>query len=285
MLLEPFVSLQPVMGMACGLFLLLSSWEFNPRELIGDFGLSIKLWIGAFFLPFFTGLALTFACPHLFMGPPEIKLTTTALVLGIAMAVSAVPVVLKIMQELGWSGSVRARRVVLTAILCDLMAWLLFLPLLSHNGQSSWLSSHLPLLMFFVGLLCAFIWPRLTKPNVFLRAINRWCIAPVFFIGIGQSLNYFHGFNFEQVWIVFVTATASKTLGVWLAAKHAQIVSTERNAISLALNARGAMELVMANSALQAGLINHELFLSLLIMAIGTSLIIKPMFRLKLIRV
>lgn len=63
-------------------------------------------------------------------------------------------------------------------------------------------------------------------------------------------------------------------------AKYSRLPREEVIAMSIALNARGAMEIIMAKFALSAGVINNEFFLSLVIMALGTTLIIKPLFRL-----
>ena len=46
--------------------------------------------------------------------------------------------------------------------------------------------------------------------------------------------------------------------------------------MACALNARGAMEIVLANFAYQSKLISVELLTSLVIMAIGTTFLIKP---------
>jgi Kef-type K+ transport system membrane component KefB len=170
--LAPFLSLHAVTPFAGGLFLLLSSFEFNPRELTDELGLIGKLWLGAFLAPFVAGFSLPYLFPGLFSAPLGMSLRSTATVVGIALAVSAVPVVLKIIQELGWSGTVRAKRVMMTAVLCDLMAWFLFLPLLPSQGQSSWIVSHFTLMTFFVGLVLAYLWPSLTNPKSYLRHVN-----------------------------------------------------------------------------------------------------------------
>jgi len=268
---RPYFSLQPWMGLAGGVFLFLSSWEFNPRALFTEGRLLLKIWLGAFFLPFFVGLALPSIFPSQFTAPAEVGLQKTSLLLGIAMAVSAVPVIIKIMQELGWAGTLRAQRIVLTAVLCDITAWIFFFPLLPSQSQSSWLISHQSLLMFFLGLLLTLIFPSLSRPRRPLKLLNQWLIAPIFFVGVGQNLDFTHGFNLTQIVIVLVVATIAKVCGTWIAARLAKLDAVESKATALALNARGAMEIIMANLALKQGLITHDLFLSLVIMAVVTS--------------
>lgn len=280
-LLGPFISLKAIAPIAGGLFLFISSWEFNPRELFRETKLTLTLWAGAFFLPFASGAALPYIFPNLFLATENMTPEKMSLVLGIAMSVSAVPVIIKIMQEMGWAGTERAKRVLSTAILCDLAAWILFIPLLPKAGQAGWIASHITLLLFFLGLLIAMIWPIVTEPNSKLQFFNQWIVAPIFFITIGQKLDFTQGFNGWQAAIVFIVATISKVAGVWFAAKQAKLPKEESFAISLALNARGAMEIVMASFAVQAGLIDSTLFLSLVIMAISTSLLIKPVFQLR----
>ncbi len=274
-LLGPQVSLSSVAPVAAALFLFISSWEFNPRTLFRETKVTFGLWLGAFILPFGCGAVLPYIFPTLFAS------TQMSLILGIAMAVSAVPVIVKIMQELGWSGTARANRILSTAILCDLAAWLLFIPLLPKAGQSGWVASHLTLLAFFVGIAVAVLWPRVTLPNPKLKFLNQWIVAPIFFITIGQKLDFSSGFNFKQAAVIFIVATLSKGIGVWISAKQAGLAREECFAIAMALNARGAMEIVMAGFAVEAGLIDSTLFLSLVIMAIGTSLLVKPAIQLR----
>lgn len=278
-ILGPFVSLGSVAPVAGGLFLLFSSWEFNPRELFKDFKMTFWLSTGAFVIPFLAGYSLPYLLPQLFHLQSHMTKGAMALILGIAMSVSAVPVIIKILQELGWAGTERARRVLSTAILCDLVAWLLFIPLLPQSGRAGWVTSHATLLAFFVGVAIAFLFPKVTRKNLTLEKLNQWVVAPLLFFTIGQKLDFSHGFDVLQVVTIFAVATLSKTLGVWLASRAAKISKDESFAIALSLNARGAMEIIMASFALEAGLIDSKLFLSLVIMAIATSLLIKPVFR------
>ena len=45
------------------------------------------------------------------------------------------------------------------------------------------------------------------------------------------------------------------------------------------MNARGAMEIVLASTALEVGMIDRRLFVALVIVAVGTSLISGPALR------
>ena len=50
-------------------------------------------------------------------------------------------------------------------------------------------------------------------------------------------------------------------------------------AVGFGMNARGAMEIVLGLLALQAGLINEQLFVALVVMAVFTSILAGPMLK------
>ncbi|MBX3020546.1 MAG: cation:proton antiporter [Bdellovibrionales bacterium] len=275
----PYFSLAPVMSVAGGIYLLFSGLEINLRQIGKESSVIGKLWIGGFVPPFLVGLILPYIFPHLFASPEGLDHHATAFIVGIALSVSAVPVVIKIIEEIGWRGTLRAQRVIFTAVLCDIAAWLLFFFVLPPEGHTSWLLTHWSLLMFFIGLALTAAWPALLGRISLFMKLNKWVIGSIFFIGIGQTLKLDMGINLAQIALIFVAATGSKLFGVWTAAKYLKFPREEAFALPLALNARGAMEVIMAKFALNAGVITSELFVSLVVMALGTSLIIKPILR------
>lgn len=260
-LLRPHISLEPIMAVAGGIFLFISSSEIQLRQPVGERSLVLKLWLGAFLPPFIVGYFMS------------------SLILGVALAVSAVPVVIKIMQELGWGGTLRAQRIILTAVLCDIAAWLLFFLVLPKESYSQWLTSHWSLLMFFVGLGVAYQWPTFLTKVPWLSKANQWVIAPLFFIGVGQALDLSVDLDYQFLGRLIVAATLSKTLGIWLMAKLSGMERSEIFPTAISLNARGAMEIIMAKFALAAGLISNQMFVSLVAMALATSLMVKPFIR------
>lgn len=273
------LSLKPFAGAAAGIFLLLSGLELDLRGARSDFKLVARLWAGSFLPPFLAGLLIAALFPTLFPSPPGISPAISMVILAIAMAVSAVPVILKILQEVGLLNTATGRRIVLTATLCDLTAWLIFFPILPASGEESWTSSHLPLLMLFIGATIAFFAPQAHLKSRWLIGLNKWIAAPIFFISVGQRLDFTKGIDLVQILLVLVVAVTSKIFGVLLAARGSSLTSNDAKTIAISLNARGAMEILLAGLALQSGLIDSKLFTSLIVMAVSTSLIVKPLLR------
>ena len=272
---------------AGAVFLFLSGLELNLKGLKNNFGLLFGLALGAFLPPFLTGYACGILFPKMFPSPVEISVQVTAYIIGLAMSVSAVPVIIKILQELKILGTALGRNIIMTATLCDVAAWLLFLPLLPASAQSSWILSHLTLLLFFIGMAVSFFADKLMNKQIenfyWLKGINTWLVAPLFFIGVGQKLNFTDGINLPQIVLIFILGSISKIGGVLLAGRLMKLPMRDNKIIAVALNARGAMEIILASLALQAGLIDKNLFTSLIVLALGTTIAIKPILK-KLLR-
>ena len=100
--------------------------------------------------------------------------------------------------------------------------------------------------------------------------------APLFFASIGLRVNFIEAFNPMLVIIVLVIACAGKILGCYAGAKWAGMTPRESWAVGFGMTARGAMEIILAQLAYNKGLINKELFVAIVIMALVTSLIAGP---------
>jgi Kef-type K+ transport system membrane component KefB len=104
--------------------------------------------------------------------------------------------------------------------------------------------------------------------------------APLFFVSIGLQMNFIENFNAPLVFLILSSAIVSKVLGAGIGAKISGFTWREAAAVGFGLNARGAMEIILGTLALTAGLINEEIFVALVIMAIVTSLFSAPFIRL-----
>jgi Kef-type K+ transport system membrane component KefB/mannitol/fructose-specific phosphotransferase system IIA component (Ntr-type) len=103
--------------------------------------------------------------------------------------------------------------------------------------------------------------------------------APLFFATVGLKVDFLANFDLPLVAVVMVVACAGKLIGCGLAARLGGMPWRESWAIGAAMNARGAMEIILALLALQAGLINEKLFVALVIMALATSVIAGPIMQ------
>ena len=103
--------------------------------------------------------------------------------------------------------------------------------------------------------------------------------APLFFASIGLQVNFVAHFDWQLTIIVLLVACAGKIVGCTFGARLGGMPPRESLAIGFAMNARGAMEIVLGLLALQNGLIGERMFVSLVVMAIVTSMMSGPMMR------
>jgi mannitol/fructose-specific phosphotransferase system IIA component (Ntr-type) len=100
--------------------------------------------------------------------------------------------------------------------------------------------------------------------------------APVFFASLGLRVDFVRHFDARLCVLVFSIATVTKVLGCAFGARAGGLTWREASAVGFGLNARGAMGIILALLALDAGLLKEEVFVALVMMAIATSLLSGP---------
>jgi Kef-type K+ transport system membrane component KefB/mannitol/fructose-specific phosphotransferase system IIA component (Ntr-type) len=100
--------------------------------------------------------------------------------------------------------------------------------------------------------------------------------APFFFASIGLRTNFATNFHLGLTATVIGVACAGKLLGAGWGARLGGMDRTSSLVVGLAMNARGAMEIILGILALQAGLIQESMFVALVVMALLTSLLSAP---------
>ncbi len=98
-------------------------------------------------------------------------------------------------------------------------------------------------------------------------------LAPIYFTSVGLKTNFVADFDLLIVLFVFVVACVGKILGASLGAMASGIAGRRALTIGFGLNARGAMEIVLATAALDYGLIEGRVFVALVIMALATTVL------------
>ncbi|MFZ4398607.1 MAG: cation:proton antiporter [Bacteroidales bacterium] len=104
-------------------------------------------------------------------------------------------------------------------------------------------------------------------------SITMGFLAPIFFTTMGIQFNLLSINNIYLLLIVILASFVSKILGGYLGGRLARMPKQESFALGIGLNARGIMELVIANIALQNGFIDISLFSILVIMGIITTVV------------
>jgi Kef-type K+ transport system membrane component KefB/mannitol/fructose-specific phosphotransferase system IIA component (Ntr-type) len=109
-----------------------------------------------------------------------------------------------------------------------------------------------------------------------IRQIVTNVFAPFFFASIGLRVNFVANFAPGLTIAIIAVACLGKLLGAGWGARLGGMDLRSAWAVGLAMNARGAMEMILGVLALQSGLIREQMFVALVVMALFTSLVSAP---------
>jgi Kef-type K+ transport system membrane component KefB len=98
-------------------------------------------------------------------------------------------------------------------------------------------------------------------------------LAPIFFATMGISFNFLALDNILLLGVVLIASFFSKIFGGYLGGRLAGFDHAKSITLGLGLNARGIMELVIANIALSKGFIDVPIFSILVLMALLTTIL------------
>ena len=118
---------------------------------------------------------------------------------------------------------------------------------------------------------------RFFQPNIRSTAAN--VLAPFFFASIGLRIDFAANFGFGTILGLVAIACLGKVLGASWGARLGGMDPLSAWAVGFAMNARGAMEIVLSALALRSGLIGNPMFVALVVMALFTSLISAPVIQ------
>lgn len=289
-------------------------------------------------IPFSLGFVFPYFFPEFFGIAEGQSQIIFSLFMGTAMAITALPVIVRILMDLNMFKTRMGLLVVASAMIDDTVGWIIFSVVLSMIGKGSGmplintifltLAFTVVMLTFGRGLINRalpwinrrFAWPggilSLSLALCFLGAafteyigihavfgafivgvslgdsehfserakeivhqfINN-IFAPLFFVSIGLRVNFVQNFDLSLTLIIIAIAFVGKIVGSGLGTKLGGFTWRESLAAGFGMNARGAMEIILGLVALENGLINEKVFVSLVIMAIVTSMSSGPLMK------
>jgi Kef-type K+ transport system membrane component KefB/nucleotide-binding universal stress UspA family protein len=115
-----------------------------------------------------------------------------------------------------------------------------------------------------------------------LETMTAAIFAPVFFATAGLRVDLGLLADTETLlWavVVLAAASASKFVGSILGAQLSGLPSREGAALGVGLNARGALEIVIATVGLSLGVLNERSYTVIVLMAMATSMLAPPLLR------
>ncbi|HEX5412341.1 MAG TPA: cation:proton antiporter [Terriglobia bacterium] len=288
-------------------------------------------------VPFAVGAATAGIFPE-FMGMEKgANAIIFALFVGVALSISALPVIAKILMDLNLFHSEVGMLILGCAMLTDLAGWILFSLVLgmmtTHSTSLSELKHTILLTTLFVagaltlgrwlvnkllpviqahstwpGGVLAFIFALTLGSAAFtehagihavfgafiagivvgesrhLRRKTREHIhevvthvfAPFFFVSIGLQANFVKDFSLTLLLPLLLVACVGKLAGVGLGGRLAGLDQRTSWLVAFAMNARGAMEIILGLLAIQTHLIQGRMFVALVLVALLTSLLAAP---------
>lgn len=346
--LDSEATFQSILDLAVFFLMLLAGVEMRPAELARASYRAVPVAISGMLVP----LALGFALGWYWLPESDWK-DAQSLFIAVALAITAVPVAVKVLVDLGRLHSKVGQAVVAAAVIDDILSLVLLAVLTAMLSADEPVTAGLALqiflnvgiffaialvfgryvlplagrylhrlvieradfsLMVISGLLFSvlaealemhFLIGAFTAGVIFTRnvvgeeahaklksqteAITLGFLAPVFFASIGIHLDISAILEAPLFLLVLLAAaTAGKLLGAGIAARLSGFSARQATAIGAAMNARGAVEIIIADIALRAGLFDHPdptpdvidyLFSAVVVMAVVTTLASPLMLR------
>lgn len=300
---------------------------------------AFKLTFFDFFVTFTAGWWLAQYLPAHLMGPLKDR-AILAVFMGTAMSITAIPVLAKILMDLGMMKRNFAVTALGAALVEDLFGWVILsvvLDMARHGaGDLTTAGRALAVTLLFLGLAWFVGRPlvvramrladaRLRQPHRRLTlaiVLTLACAATTQWIGIhavygafvagillGQSARFnaedrdaleglafgvftpvFFSFaglkvhlgelkEWDILAVVLTITVACKLFGGYVGGRLGGFSRAESAALGVGMNARGAMELVLALLGLSAGIVSNELYSIIVMMAVITTLMTPPLLR------
>lgn len=129
---------------------------------------------------------------------------------------------------------------------------------------------------FLVGLAFSQNLEKRDEAHEMIYQFVMYLFAPLYFVSIGLRANFVESFDLVLVLVVLIVACLGKVLGVTFGLVISKMPLRQSAAIGFAMNARGAMEMILATIAKDAGLIDDRIFVALIITALVTSMLSGP---------
>lgn len=132
---------------------------------------------------------------------------------------------------------------------------------------------------FLVGVALGPALKHTPCAEVVIRQFAISFFAPLYFVSIGMRLDFTRYFDLPLVLLVAVVAFAGKLLGIGTGAYIGGLKTRDVATVAFGLNARGAVEIILAGVALAAGVVDDRIFLALVVMALLTTTVSVPVIR------
>jgi Kef-type K+ transport system membrane component KefB len=129
---------------------------------------------------------------------------------------------------------------------------------------------------FLVGITIAQNKEKRSRSHETLYRLVNYVLSPLYFVSIGLRADFAANFDLVLVVTLILVASLGKISGATLGARLSKMPIREALAVGFGMNARGAMEILIASIALQYGIIDQRIFVALVITAFVTTIVASP---------
>lgn len=231
-------------------------------------------------VPFLLGCAVALAI-HDGLSPAGVSPTRFALFMGVAMSITAFPVLARILTDRGLARTDLGVAAMTCAAINDIMAWcLLALVVGATRAMPGGSGPGELVIAFAAGVM-------IPHQSAFAVMTSRWLngvvivlLLPAFFAltGLRTQLALVSSWHDVAVCLLIIAAAAAgKFGGAALAGRLMGMPWSFAAQLGALMNTRGLMELVVLNIGLDAGLISPALFTMMVVMALVTTAMTAPL--------
>ncbi|HEV2111571.1 MAG TPA: cation:proton antiporter [Gammaproteobacteria bacterium] len=265
------------------LFLLTAGWEIRLSEVLHYRRLGLAVSAAGALVPFLIGYGLGSGWPAVVGYDGLSPAPMFALFLGIALSVSALPVIARTLMDMGLYRT-RIGIITMSAVtIDDLLGWICFslmLSLFGGIGAGAQFNFFLPLVCYAGGVLIGELGDsKYARVKTGVNRLVSDVLAPVVFGSTALKLSFIQNFDLTLALVLILAASAGKILGCALAALALRLPRQEAWAVGFAMNSRGAMMIILSSLAWQLHVIGDRLLVGLITMAVVTSLMSAPLIR------
>lgn len=194
------IAMDGITTLAVVMLLFVAGMEVQLQVILKQGKTAIYTSFTSMIIPFILGFAAVWFFPNFFHYTPERKLVY-ALFFGIAMAVSALPVITRILMDLNLFKTKVGMIIIAAAIFDDLTGWLIFSFVLSLLGQEGEITN----IWFTIGMILGF--------GLFMLIVGRWIINRVL-PWIQQNLSWPGGVLSISLGFCFLGAAFTEYIGL-----------------------------------------------------------------------
>jgi Kef-type K+ transport system membrane component KefB len=317
----------------------LSGMELNLALLRRCGTTAVRISILGLIIPLGFGIGTGFLLPDALV-PDNIDRLLFALFMGVALCVSAIPVIAKTLMDLKLMGHRVGQLSLAAGMMDDIVGWIILSLVAAMVTTGGIQPGALSLSLFYVALTIGFAFTvgrylvrkvlelaRRSSPDddgpvvtamatmvllsaAITHAMHLEAVFGAFICGIliGSDINFKKirlptvlsvlaplffataGLRIDLTTLgqplvilsalaVLLVAIAGKFLGAYLGGRASRMSSRESLALGAAMNARGVIEIVIANVGVRLGVLNTEAYTIIVLVAVVTSLTAPPLLR------